>query len=56
MLDLQTASVAALEYPPIALPFMQDLHQALGESVSMAVLEGTQIRYVARVAPSGSCR
>ncbi len=50
MLDLQGASLAALEYPQAAQPYLEELHQTLGESVSMAVLEGKRIRYVARVA------
>jgi IclR family pca regulon transcriptional regulator len=50
MLDLQEASLAALEYPVLAEPYLEELNQVLGESVSMAVLEGTRIRYVARVA------
>jgi IclR family pca regulon transcriptional regulator len=50
MLDLQEASLAALEYPVLAQPYLEELNHVLGESVSMAVLEGTRIRYVARVA------
>jgi IclR family pca regulon transcriptional regulator len=52
MLDLQEASLVALEYPLLAQPFLEDLHQLLGESVSMAVLEGTDVRYVARASAS----
>jgi len=47
--DLQDSSIGALEYPRIARPFMEKLHEELDEAVNMAVLEGTRIRYVARV-------
>jgi IclR family pca regulon transcriptional regulator len=50
MLDFQDASLAALEYPLVAQSYLEELNAALGESVNMAVLEGTQVRYVARVA------
>jgi IclR family pca regulon transcriptional regulator len=50
MLDLQDASLTALEYPQVALPYLEELNLALGESVNMAVLDGTNVRYVARVA------
>jgi IclR family pca regulon transcriptional regulator len=50
MLDLQDASLSALEYPQLALPYLEELNATLGESVNMAALEGTQVRYVARVA------
>jgi IclR family pca regulon transcriptional regulator len=50
LLDFLDPSLAALEYPLIAQPYLEELNQALGESVNMAVLEGTQVRYVARVA------
>jgi len=52
MLDLQEASLAALEYPFLVQPYLEELHQRLGESVSVAVLEGTRVRYVARAASS----
>lgn len=50
MLDLQEASLAALEYPFVAQPYLEELNRLLGESVSMGVLDGTQVRYLARVA------
>jgi IclR family pca regulon transcriptional regulator len=50
MLDLQDASLTALEYPQAAQPYLEELNLALGESVNMAVLDGTSVRYVARVA------
>jgi IclR family transcriptional regulator, pca regulon regulatory protein len=53
MLDLQEASLGALKYPDTARPYLEQLGETLGESVSMAVLEGARIRYVAR-APARS--
>lgn len=50
VLDLQAASLAALGYTQEAQPLLKELNAALGESVNLAVLEGTEIRYVARVA------
>lgn len=38
----------------VALPFMQDLHTATGETVHLAVRDGIQALYVERVVGSGS--
>ena len=50
VLDFQSASLAALGYLEHAQPYLEELNAKLGESVNLAVLEGTDIRYVARVA------
>lgn len=49
VLDLQAASLAALDFPQRIQPVLEDLNARLNESSSIAVLEGTRIRYVARV-------
>lgn len=50
VLDLEDASLRALGYPEEAQPYLEELNDALGESVNLAVLEGDRVRYVARVA------
>nr|WP_238412064.1 IclR family transcriptional regulator C-terminal domain-containing protein [Saccharothrix deserti] len=52
VLDLGYARLAPLTLSDIAQPHLADLAAAVGESVSMAVLDGDQVRYVARV-PAG---
>lgn len=49
VLDLQRAALEALDLPKHAQPLLEELNQVLHESVSIAVLEGTRIRYIARV-------
>lgn len=49
VLDLQAASLAALDFPQRIQPVVEGLNARLNESSSIAVLEGTVIRYVARV-------
>ncbi|MFD1151680.1 IclR family transcriptional regulator domain-containing protein [Saccharothrix hoggarensis] len=50
VLDLGYARLAPLTVSDIAQPHLADLAAAVGESVSLAVLDGDQVRYVARVA------
>jgi IclR family pca regulon transcriptional regulator len=50
VLDLGYAYLSSLQLPDIAQPFMETLSERVGESVSMAVLEGDEVVYVARVA------
>ncbi len=49
VLDIGYAFVSSLQLPEIAQPYMEDLSEQVHESVSMAVLDGEQIVYVARV-------
>jgi IclR family pca regulon transcriptional regulator len=49
-LDLQEASLAALDYLQLVQPCIEGLNAEIGEAVNVAVLEGTDVRYVARVA------
>jgi IclR family pca regulon transcriptional regulator len=50
VLGLGYAYLSSLQLPDIAQPFMETLSERVGESVSMAVLEGDEVVYVARVA------
>lgn len=50
ILDLGYAYLSSLTLPEIALPHLQELSQRVGESSSVAVLDGADIVYVARVA------
>lgn len=50
VLDLGYSRLSPLTLADIAQPHLADLAAAVGESVSMAVLDGDQVRYVARVA------
>ena len=49
VLDLGYAYLSSANLGAIAEPFMETLSEALDESVSLAVLDGTEIVYVARV-------
>ncbi len=49
VLDLQAASLDALEFPQRAQPVLQELNTRLNEAVGMAVPEGRYIRYVAGI-------
>ena len=49
VLDLGYAYVSSLQLPAIAQPFMEALSERVNESVSVAVLDDTDIVYVARV-------
>lgn len=49
VLDLGYAYVSSLQLSDIAQPFMENLSAEVHESVSAAVLDGTQVVYVARV-------
>lgn len=48
ILDLKTGAVAAMSFPQIALPRMRTLSVTLQDSISLGVLEGAYVRYVAR--------
>ncbi|MFD9739971.1 IclR family transcriptional regulator C-terminal domain-containing protein [Umezawaea sp. NPDC059074] len=50
VLDLGYSRLSSLTLAEIAQPHLADLAAVVGESVSMAVLDGDQVRYVARVA------
>ena len=50
VLRLGHAYLSAMGLPQIAQPHLADLSAELGESVSVAILDGTDIVYVARVA------
>jgi IclR family transcriptional regulator, pca regulon regulatory protein len=49
VLDLGYAYLASAQIADLALPFMEELSERIHESVSAAVLDGTDIVYVARV-------
>lgn len=49
VLELGYAYLSGQSLPQLAAPALEDLSAGLGESVSMAVLDGTDIVYVARV-------
>jgi IclR family pca regulon transcriptional regulator len=49
VLELGFGYLASLALPELALPFMEQLAQRVGESCSLAVLDGAEIVYVARV-------
>ncbi|GAB3578716.1 IclR family transcriptional regulator C-terminal domain-containing protein [Leifsonia lichenia] len=49
VLELGYAFLSGQSLPRLATPVLQELSAELGESVSMAVLDGTDIVYVARV-------
>jgi len=50
VLDLGFSALSSLGFPNIALPYLEELAQKCQESASMAVLEGSNILYVARAA------
>lgn len=50
LLELGYAYLSSLTLPEIALPHLQELSEEVGESSSVAVLDGADIVYVARVA------
>ncbi|WP_445155811.1 IclR family transcriptional regulator domain-containing protein [Arthrobacter sp. Hor0625] len=50
VLQLGYAYLSGLSLPQIAQPYLEELSLKLGESTSAAVLEGTDIAYIARVA------
>ena len=54
MLRLGTAYLSGLDLPQLAQPHLERLSAGVGESTSAAVLDGTEIVYVARVRPAGS--
>jgi len=49
VLELGYAYVSSLQLPDIATPHLEQLVAQVGESASMAVLDGVEIAYVARV-------
>jgi IclR family pca regulon transcriptional regulator len=49
VLDLGYAYLSSLRLADLALPYMEELSERTGESCSAAVLDGTDIVYVARV-------
>ncbi|WP_308169499.1 IclR family transcriptional regulator domain-containing protein [Acrocarpospora catenulata] len=49
VLGLGYGRLSSMTFEEIVAPHLADLAERIGESVSMAVLDGTQIRYVARV-------
>ena len=50
VLDLGFSALNSLGFPNIALPYLEELAQKCQESASMAVLEGSDVVYVARAA------
>ena len=48
VLGLKTGVITAMSFPQIALPRMRALSVTLRDSISLGVLEGTYVRYVAR--------
>jgi len=48
VLGLKTQAIAAMSVPEIALPHMRALSMRLQDSISLGVLEGAYVRYVAR--------
>lgn len=50
VLRLGTSYLSSLELPELAQPHLDRLSERVGESVSVAVLDGTEIVYVARAA------
>jgi len=50
VLQLGYAYLSGLSLPQLAQPHLEELSLQLGESTSAAVLEGTDIAYIARVA------
>lgn len=50
LLELGYAYLSSLTLPDIAMPHLEELSQKVSESSSVAVLDGTDIVYVARVA------
>lgn len=50
VLTLGTAYLSSLGLPDVAQPHLERLSQEVGESTSVAVLDGTEVVYVARVA------
>ncbi len=49
VLELGFGFLSGLELPDLALPHMKDLSRLTGESVNLAILDGPDIIYVARV-------
>lgn len=49
VLNLGYAALSALTFPELALPFLERLSLKFGESTNMAVLDGTDVVYVARI-------
>jgi len=47
-LDLSLACLAGMEFPDVALPFLEELASQTRLSANMAVLDGTEIVFVAR--------
>ncbi|GAB2853369.1 IclR family transcriptional regulator C-terminal domain-containing protein [Actinocorallia aurea] len=52
VLDLGYAELSTLSFAEIAHPHLRDLVERVGDSASLAVLDGPDIRYVARVPAS----
>ncbi|MQY07712.1 IclR family transcriptional regulator domain-containing protein [Actinomadura macrotermitis] len=52
VLDLGYAALGGLSFEDVARPHLRDLVERVHDSASLAVLDGTDIRYVARVATS----
>lgn len=50
VLDLGFSALNSLSFPNIALPYLERLAHSCQESASMAVLEGSEVVYVARAA------
>ena len=48
VLNLGYAALIALTFPHLALPFLERISRRFDESTSMAVLDGTEVVYVAR--------
>src|SRR5680860_94961 len=56
VLELGYSYLSSLSLPELALPHMERLVGQVHESCSLAVLDGEEVVYVARVPTSGSCR
>jgi IclR family pca regulon transcriptional regulator len=49
VLQLGFAAISSLELRQVARPFLEELSQRVGETVSLSILDGTEIIYVDRV-------
>jgi IclR family acetate operon transcriptional repressor len=49
LISIGQAALRATRLPEIGLPYLQQVHEELGETVVMSVLDGDEIVYVARI-------
>lgn len=47
--SLARAALSSRELPDLALPYLRDLREVTGETVNMALLDGTEVVYVSRL-------